>query len=79
MKYILGVIPTGRQSSAFGYSQALDGTGKISPVTGRFGARRDGIYDALISSVGIWQLQIKRISLNDTRNQYLAYHEGRRI
>ncbi len=26
-RYVLGVIPMGRQSSAFGYSQALDGTG----------------------------------------------------
>ena len=25
-QYVLGVIPMGRQSSAFGYSQALDGT-----------------------------------------------------
>ncbi|NDH27139.1 MAG: lytic transglycosylase, partial [Rhodobacteraceae bacterium] len=26
MRYILGVIPRGRQSSAYGYAQALDGT-----------------------------------------------------
>ena len=26
MRYALGIIPMGRQSSAFGYSQALDGT-----------------------------------------------------
>lgn len=80
MKYILGVIPTGRQSSAFGYSQALDGTWKeYRQSTGRFGARRDDIYDAA-DFIG-WYLSASNrqlgISLRDTRNQYLAYHEGR--
>lgn len=80
MKYILGVIPTGRQSSAFGYSQALDGTWKeYRQSTGRFGARRDDIYDAA-DFIG-WYLAASNrelgISLSDTRNQYLAYHEGR--
>ena len=28
MRYALGVIPLGRQSSAYGYAQALDGTWK---------------------------------------------------
>ena len=80
MKYILGVIPTGRQSSAFGYSQALDGTWKeYRQTTGRWGARRDDIYDAA-DFIG-WYLAASNrelgISLSDTRNQYLAYHEGR--
>jgi len=80
MKYILGVIPIGRQSSAFGYSQALDGTWKeYRQATGRFGARRDDIYDAA-DFIG-WYLAASNrelgISLSDTRNQYLAYHEGR--
>ena len=26
MRYFLGIIPLGRESSAFGYAQALDGT-----------------------------------------------------
>src|SRR5210317_2543519 len=47
MKYILGVIPVGRQSSAFGYSQALDGTWKeYKQDTGKRRARRDRIRDA---------------------------------
>jgi hypothetical protein len=80
MKYILGVFPTGRQSSAFGYSQALDGTWKeYRQSTGRLGARRDDIYDAA-DFIG-WYLAASNrelgISLSDTRNQYLAYHEGR--
>ena len=80
MKYILGVIPTGRQSSAYGYSQALDGTWKeYRQSTGRLGARRDDIYDAA-DFIG-WYLAASNrelgISLSDTRNQYLAYHEGR--
>ena len=80
MKYILGVIPTGRQSSAFGYSQALDGTWKeYRQSTGRFVARRDDIYDAA-DFIG-WYLAASNrelgIPLSDTRNQYLAYHEGR--
>jgi hypothetical protein len=80
MKYFLGIIPTGRQSSAFGYSQALDGTWKeYRQSTGRLGARRDDIYDAA-DFIG-WYLAASNrelgISLSDTRNQYLAYHEGR--
>jgi len=80
MQYFLGIIPTGRQSSAFGYSQALDGTWKeYRKSTGRLGARRDDIYDAA-DFIG-WYLTASNrelgISLNDTRNQYLAYHEGR--
>ena len=47
LKYSLGVIPMGRQSSAFGYSQALDGTwDEYRRATGRHGAKRDNIRDA---------------------------------
>lgn len=78
-KYVLGVIPMGRQSSAFGYSQALDGTwDEYRRATGRFGAKRDNIRDAT-DFMG-WYMNISRerngISLSDARNQYLAYHEG---
>ena len=60
--------------------QALDGTWKeYRQSTGRFGARRDDIYDAA-DFIG-WYLAASNrelgISLSDTRNQYLAYHEGR--
>jgi len=79
-KYALGVIPTGRQSSAFGYAQVLDGTWEeYQQITGRWRARRDNIYDAA-QFMG-WYMdqsnQVIGLPLNDTRNQYLAYHEGR--
>ncbi|MFC3613135.1 lytic transglycosylase [Lutimaribacter marinistellae] len=78
-QYVLGVIPMGRQSSAFGYSQALDGTWEeYKRETGRSSARRDRIRDAT-DFMG-WYMNKTRerngVSLSDTRNQYLAYHEG---
>jgi hypothetical protein len=46
-QFALGVIPMGRQSSAFGYSQALDGTWEeYQKDQRRGGARRDRINDA---------------------------------
>ena len=78
-QFILGVIPAGRQSSAYGYSQALDGTwDDYRDATGRRFARRDRIQDAT-DFMGWYMNETKRrngISLWDTRKQYLAYHEG---
>lgn len=79
-RYALGVIPYGRQSSAFGYSQALDGTWEeYLAATGKNRARRDDIRDAT-DFMG-WYMAGTRDSLGittrDARNQYLAYHEGR--
>ena len=46
-KYVIGVIPMGRQSSAFGYSQALDATwDEYLAEAGRRRAKRDRIKDA---------------------------------
>ncbi len=78
-RYVLGVIPMGRQSSAFGYSQALDATwDEYRNSAGRRSAKRDRIRDAT-DFMG-WYMNISRkrngISLQDARNQYLAYHEG---
>lgn len=78
-RYALGVLPMGRQSSAFGYSQALDGTWEeYKRETGQRRARRDDIRDAT-DFMG-WYMTKSRerngIPLNDARNQYLAYHEG---
>ena len=78
-RYALGIIPMGRQSSAYGYSQALDGTwDEYRKDTGRRGARRDDIRDAT-DFMG-WYMNRSRekngIQLTDARNQYLAYHEG---
>lgn len=79
-RYTLGVIPMGRQSSAYGYSQALDDTWReYQEESGRRGARRDRIQDAT-DFMG-WYFQKSEeglgISKHDARNQYLAYHEGR--
>jgi len=79
-RYTLGVIPMGRQSSAFGYSQALDGTwDEYQKATGKRGARRDNIRDAT-DFMGWYMTETRarlNIPLSDARNQYLAYHEGR--
>jgi hypothetical protein len=73
------VIPVGRQSSAFGYSQALDATWKeYQRKEGKRMARRNNIRDA--SDFMGYYMNISRerngISLHDARNQYLAYHDG---
>lgn len=78
-QYLLGVIPIGRQSSAYGYGQALDGTWEdYKRDTGRRRAKRDRIEDAT-DFMG-WYMNISRekngIPLYDARNQYLAYHDG---
>lgn len=79
-RYAAGVIPTGRISSAFGYSQALDGTwDEYRTSTGKRVARRDRIRDAT-DFMGWYMAETNArlgIPLSDTRNQYLAYHEGR--
>jgi hypothetical protein len=77
-QFALGVIPTGRASSAFGYSQALDGTW-AEYVASQGRGRRDDIGDAA-DFMGWYMAETTRrlgIPLNDTENQYLAYHEGR--
>lgn len=79
-RYTLGIIPMGRQSTAYGYSQALDGTwDEYRKDTGKRGAKRDRIRDA--SDFMGWYMAGTRealgISMSDARNQYLAYHEGR--
>lgn len=78
-RWAAGVIPMGRQSSAFGYSQALDRTWEeYQQEMNRPRARRDRIRDAT-DFIG-WYSQKSNerngIALNDPRNLYLAYHEG---
>ena len=79
-RYALGVIPMGRQSSAYGYSQALDGTWEeYQADQRRRSARRDDIRDAT-DFMGWYMDDSSRmlgISKTDAENQYLAYHEGR--
>jgi hypothetical protein len=79
-QYLLGVIPVGRQSSAYGYSQALDGTWEeYQDSEGGRGARRDRIEDAT-DFMG-WYMDLSERNLgipkSDARAHYLAYHEGR--
>ncbi len=79
-RFALGVIPMGRQSSAYGYSQALDGTWEeYQDEQNRGNARRDRIDDAT-DFMG-WYMNASNerlgISRGDAQNQYLAYHEGR--
>lgn len=79
-RFALGVIPMGRQSSAYGYSQALDGTWEeYQRDQHRRGAKRDRIGDAT-DFMG-WYMNESSIELgisrDDAEAQYLAYHEGR--
>ncbi len=79
-RYALGVIPIGRQSSAVGYSQALDGTwAEYQQAGGGRGAKRDDI-DAATDFMGWYMVQTVAetgVPIYDIRNQYLAYHDGR--
>ena len=79
-RFALGVIPLGRQSSAYGYSQALDATwDEYRKETRRYGAKRNRFADAA-DFMG-WYMagssESLGISKADARSQYLAYHEGR--
>ena len=79
-QFVLGIIPMGRLSSAYGYSQALDGTWEeYQDAEGGRRARRDRIGDAT-DFMGWYMAETERrlgIPRADARNQYLAYHEGR--
>jgi len=79
-RYALGVIPMGRQSSAYGYSQALDGTWEeYLKDQRRSGARRDRIADATDFMGWYMNVSAERLGIGrgDATGQYLAYHEGR--
>lgn len=80
LRFVLGVIPMGRQSSAYGYSQALDATWEeYQRDTGKRRAKRDDITDAT-DFMGWYMTKTRdrtNVALSDARNQYLAYHEGR--
>ena len=79
-QYALGIIPIGRQSSAYGYSQALDGTwDEYRQSTGNRRARRDNIRDATDFMGWYMNGTTQRLGVSklDAGSQYLAYHEGR--
>lgn len=78
-KWKARVIPMGRQSSAYGYAQALDGTWDwYRKETGKRGAKRDRFGDAVDFMGWYMNESYKRngIAKNDAYNQYLAYHDG---
>lgn len=76
---LFGFIPWKRQSSAYGYSQALNGTwAQYKAETGNFGARRNSFADA-VDFVGWYHAKSAEkfgIAKNDTFNLYLAYYHG---
>ncbi|NPA71332.1 MAG: transglycosylase SLT domain-containing protein [Gammaproteobacteria bacterium] len=78
--YALGMIPLPRTSSAYGYSQAKDGTWHdYQKATKRWSASRSDIEDSL-DFIGWYNYQTYKqlkISRKDTYKLYLAYHEGR--
>ena len=78
-KYFLGLIPSGRISSAYGYSQALDGTWKeYKKSTGNRSHRRSS-FSHLKNFIGWYVTKSNRllgISKNNAYLQYLAYHQG---
>jgi hypothetical protein len=77
--YKMGVIPWGRMSSAYGYSQAIDSTWSwYKRETGHRSAKRDDFGDAL-NFMGWYMTETEKrnnISKGDAYNQYLAYHQG---
>lgn len=75
----LWVLPGGRQSSAYGYAQALDSTwNDYIEQSGNWDARRDDFADA-IDFVGWYNAMSRRVNKippHDAESLYLAYHEG---
>ncbi|WP_349432423.1 transglycosylase SLT domain-containing protein [Methylomarinum sp. Ch1-1] len=77
--WLLGIIPWFRSSSAYGYAQAQDGTWEdYLNNGGKWSADRDDFADS--SDFIGWYCAVSQqrlgISKWDTRNLYLAYHEG---
>lgn len=78
-EWILGFIPGNRPTSAYGYSQALNGTWKhYKEETKQHKAERDQFGDAT-DFIGWYSRRAKReagISPSNAYELYLAYHEG---
>jgi len=78
-RWVLWVIPWTRPSSAYGYSQALNGTWKrYRQEVGRRWASRDAFHNAadFIGWYGNKIVRETRISPRNARAMYLAYHDG---
>ncbi|MCO7225725.1 hypothetical protein [Pleionea sp. CnH1-48] len=77
--YLLGFIPWGYKSSAYGFAQAKDEVWGEYRAEVNSGGSRDDFGDA-IDFIGWYTHKTQRrlnISKWDAYNQYLAYHEGR--
>lgn len=77
--YLLGFIPWGRVSSAYGYAQAQDPAWDDFQDATDYGGSRSDFDDALMF-IGWYTSETQRtlgVSKWDTYHQYLAYHEGR--
>lgn len=77
--WLLGIIPWFRASSAYGYAQAKDETwDSYVDNAGRWWADRDDFDDAADFIGWYCAISYKKLGITkwDTRNLYLAYHEG---
>lgn len=80
-KHILWVIPWGHETSAYGYSQALQGTWeryRQHENRSWLFTSRDNFSDAA-DFIGWYTHRIHvqaKVPMSDTYNLYLAYHEG---
>ncbi|MCD9554651.1 hypothetical protein GLP31_19485 [Photobacterium carnosum] len=77
--YVLGFIPWGRVSSAYGYAQAQDPAwADFQKHTGHGGSRSS--FDDAMQFIGWYTHETQRqlgVSKWNAYGQYLAYHEGR--
>ncbi|WP_116963417.1 transglycosylase SLT domain-containing protein [Fastidiosibacter lacustris] len=79
MQYAFGFIPTGRQSTAYGYAQALNGTwDHYQKSTGNSWADRTNFADAVdfIGWYGNYAHKKAGISKSNAYELYLAYNQG---
>ena len=78
-KYLLGFIPWGRISTAYGYAQALDGTwAGYKRETGRWTASRTDFGDAIrfVAWYHAKSARVNGVRLSDTYSLYLNYYYG---
>ena len=76
---LLGFIPWGRKSSAYGYAQVKDSTWDwYIDKSGNWGADRDDFEDVTDFIGWYGNMSHKKLGISkwDAYNQYLAYHEG---
>lgn len=78
-RYLLGIIPWRRASSAYGYAQAIDGTWlEYVRDTGNYSRKRSNFADATDFVHWYMNEAIRRnnVAKSDAYNLYLNYHEG---